>query len=161
LKQDNADLLIGVDSTAIAYRLWLSLGMKPLKRQWAGKNFRMVANARRLTLAPIVPGILRPAFSTATAAVTAIARMHALSRARSIKVKKLDSFEISGSGQIESFRADANADTYAVRNSDVLTWMYFGCEIVRRNRADLGRQGLCGRARSTVFECLEIYRYDL
>ncbi|HEY5505197.1 MAG TPA: hypothetical protein VIK28_08560, partial [Sedimentisphaerales bacterium] len=135
LRQDNADLLIGTDSTPIAYQLWLSLGMKPLKRQWAGKNFRMVANARRLMLMPVVPGILRPALSTTVAAVTAIARMRALGRARSIKVKKLDSFDIYGSGQIETFRADKSADTYAVRNSAVLTWMYFGCEIVRRNRA--------------------------
>ena len=135
LNQDNADLLIGVDSTEIAYRLWLSLGMKPLQRQWTGKNFRMIASARRLALRPIVPGILTPALSTTIAAVTAIARMYALSRARSIKVKKLDSFDIAGSSQIETFRADNNADTYAVRNSRILTWMYFGCEIVRRNRA--------------------------
>src|SRR5665647_273938 len=95
----------------------------------------MVANARRLMLMPVVPGILRPALSTTVAAVTAIARMRALGRARSIKVKKLDSFDIYGSDQIETFRADKSADTYAVRNSAVLTWMYFGCEIVRRNRA--------------------------
>jgi hypothetical protein len=136
LSQNNADLLIGTDSTAIAYQLWLSLGMKPLTRQWAPKIFRIVANARRLmSMQPIVPGILRPALGTTVAAVTAIARKKVLGRARSIKVKKLDSFDISGSGQIETFRADNSADTYAVRNSTVLTWMYFGCETVRRTRA--------------------------
>jgi hypothetical protein len=50
-------------------------------------------------------------------------------------VNKLDSFDIPGSDQTETFRADNGADTYAVRNSAVLTWMYFGCEIVRGNRA--------------------------
>ena len=48
LAQDDADLLIGTDSTPPAYQLWLGLGMRPLKRNWREKSCRVLGGADHL-----------------------------------------------------------------------------------------------------------------
>ncbi len=45
LAQDDADLLIGTDSTPTAYKLWLGLGMRPLQRNWRDKSCRVLGGA--------------------------------------------------------------------------------------------------------------------
>ena len=39
LQQPNPALLVGTGSTEVAYRMWLSLGMKPLQRSWPSSSY--------------------------------------------------------------------------------------------------------------------------
>jgi len=44
VNQCKPDLLIGTDSTDVAYKLWLSLGMRPLERGWPKSSYRIVGD---------------------------------------------------------------------------------------------------------------------
>ncbi|MGA9823312.1 MAG: hypothetical protein WBQ53_00520 [Methylocystis sp.] len=136
LAQDDADLLIGTDSTPPAYKLWLGLGMRPLKRNWREKSCRVLGNADHLldargshsrALGPTLGGLGR--------AVIALAKMSSPVLSRALTARKISSFDVPGAARIESFRAEQSPTTYAVRDREALDWMYFGCDYVRENRA--------------------------
>ena len=132
LAQDDADLLIGTDSTPPAYQLWLGLGMRPLKRNWREKSCRVLGGADHLLNAR--RPYLRALGGLGRAAI-ALAKMSSPALSRALTARKIPSFDVPGSERIETFRAEQSPTTYAVRNRETLDWMYFGCDYVRENRA--------------------------
>jgi hypothetical protein len=136
LAQDDADLLIGTDSTPPAYQLWLGLGMRPLQRNWREKSCRVLGGAEHLLDArrPF-SRVLGPALGGLGRAVIALAKMSSPPLSRTLTARKILSFDVPGSERIETFRAEQSPTTYAVRDRETLDWMYFGCDYVRENRA--------------------------
>lgn len=132
LAQDDADLLIGTDSTPPAYQLWLGLGMRPLKRNWREKSCRVLGGADHLLNAR--RPYLRALGGLGRAAI-ALAKMSSPALSRALTARKIPSFDVPGSERIETFRAEQSPTTYAVRDRETLDWMYFGCDYVRENRA--------------------------
>lgn len=132
LAQDDADLLIGTDSTPPAYQLWLGLGMRPLKRSWREKSCRVLGGADHLLDAR--RPYLRALGGLGRAAI-ALAKMSSPALSRALTARKIPSFDVPGSERIETFRAEQSPTTYAVRDRETLDWMYFGCDYVRENRA--------------------------
>ncbi len=132
LAQDDADLLIGTDSTPPAYQLWLGLGMRPLKRNWREKSCRVLGGADHLLDAR--RPYLRALGGLGRAAI-ALAKMSSPALSRALTARKIPSFDVPGSERIETFRAEQSPTTYAVRDRETLDWMYFGCDYVRENRA--------------------------
>ena len=136
LAQDDADLLIGTDSTPPAYQLWLGLGMRPLKRNWREKSCRVLGGADHLLDARRpYSRALEPALGGLGGAVIALAKMSSPALSRALTARKILSFDVPGSERIETFRAEQSPTTYAVRDRETLDWMYFGCDYVRENRA--------------------------
>ncbi len=136
LAQDDADLLIGTDSTPPAYQLWLGLGMRPLKRNWREKSCRVLGGADHLLDARRpYSRALEPALGGLGRAVIALAKMSSPALSRALTARKILSFDVPGSERIETFRAEQSPTTYAVRDRETLDWMYFGCDYVRENRA--------------------------
>jgi hypothetical protein len=132
LRQHEIDLLIGTDSTPIAYRLWLGLGMRPLARDWAGGSYRIIANARRLIEDRArCPAPLRAGLAMAGSLLRPVAS----ARSRAIVVRRVERFDLAGAQRIDMFRAGRVAATYAHRTADILDWLYFGCAHVRQTRA--------------------------
>lgn len=132
LRQTDVDLLIGTDSTPVAYQLWLGLGMRPLDRDWTGKSYRIIADARRLIQDRArCPSLLRSVLTMAGG----LARPRSSDACKAITVRRVESFDIAGAGRIESFRAGKPTATHALRTAAVLDWLYFGCDYVRRSRA--------------------------
>ena len=132
LAQDDADLLIGTNSTPPAYQLWLGLGMRPLKRNWREKSCRVLGGADHLLDAR--RPYLRALGGLGRAAI-ALAKMSSPALSRALTARKIPSFDVPGSERIETFRAEQSPTTYAVRDRETLDWMYFGCDYVRENRA--------------------------
>jgi hypothetical protein len=108
IKQPDADLLLATGSTDIAYQLWLGLGMRP-----------------PALIAPLV-------FLSARLAVRTARSIDRFSSA--ITVSRIDSFDVPGSSQLEEFTANVGVETYAIRDRNILDWMYFGCNHVRATR---------------------------
>jgi hypothetical protein len=134
IEQTHADLLLATGSTDVAYRLWLGLGMLPLHRTWPSSSARILADVSRLAAdklrppAVIAPLLLRSA-RLSVRAVRSIDRFSS-----NIKVRRIDSFDVPGSAELEQLTATIGAETYAIRNRNILNWMYFGCDHVRATR---------------------------
>lgn len=134
IEQPHANLLLATGSTDIAYRLWLGLGMQPLPRTWPSSISRILADVSRLAAdklrlpAPIAPLLLRSA-RLAVRTARSIDRIP-----RGIRVRRVDCFDVPGSSELERLTANVEVETYAIRNRDILNWMYFGCDHVRATR---------------------------
>ena len=137
LNQECAALLIGTGSTDIAYRLWLSLGMRPLDRQWPLSSYRLIADpyecTAMLSAKMHLPEVLGRITSIGVAALA-----HLLVKARyrrpGISVRQVERFETVDAEAILECRA-SYASTYALRDIRTLNWLYFGTKYLRETRA--------------------------
>jgi hypothetical protein len=134
IKQPDADLLLATGSTDIAYQLWLGLGMRPLPRTWPSSSTRILADVSRLAADKLKPpALIAPlVFLSARLAVRTARSIDRFSSA--ITVSRIDSFDVPGSSQLEEFTANVGVETYAIRDRNILDWMYFGCNHVRATR---------------------------
>jgi hypothetical protein len=136
LRQPGGDFLIGTDSTPAAYQLWLGLGMRGLAPDWPANGFRIFADSQRLMLERGNDSNLsRPLKSAAGGAIAALVKLGTPRICQSLAIKRVDAFADSDSDRIGSFRAASDATTYAVRNAQVLNWLYCGSEFARQTRA--------------------------
>jgi len=137
LDQPQADLLLGIDSSHAAYRLWQALGMKSLERRWQQINYRVIADAAALTTRLAATAHL-PKFVGAVAGRCAAALMLpitiAAERSRTLAIDKVDRFLPQDGDALESCVA-SDASTYACRDARTLDWLYFGSPYVRGTRA--------------------------
>jgi hypothetical protein len=134
IEQPCADLLIATGSTEIAYGLWLGLGMQPLTRTWPSSISRILADVSRLATDKLrLPTLVAPLLIRSARIAVRTAR--SIDQfAPGISVGRVDSFDLPGSSDLEQFTANVGVETYAIRNKDILNWMYFGCAHVRTTR---------------------------
>lgn len=134
VNQPDADLVIGVGSTELAYRLWLSIGMEPLKIQWPARSRALVGS-----LAVLAESKLKRLPTGCVSLAAHAGKLLAIPRrgqsdSRSISVERVDRFETVDSDSIGHCRA-SKLSTYAIRDTKTLNWLYFGSDLVRRSRA--------------------------
>jgi hypothetical protein len=137
IKQTHADLLLATGSTDIAYRLWLGLGMRPLHRTWPSSSARILADVSRLVADKLRPPALIAPLLLRSARLSVRAARSIDRFSSSIKVRRIDSFDVPGSSELEQFTANVGAQTYAIRDRNILNWLYFGCDHVRATRVVL------------------------
>ncbi|HEX4920946.1 MAG TPA: hypothetical protein VFV92_09435 [Candidatus Bathyarchaeia archaeon] len=128
VNQCKPDLLIGTDSTDVAYKLWLSLGMRPLERGWPKSSYRMVGD-----LTAWDRPHLRPSNRGTRLRLTKSLQNERLRR-KPLLAHQIKKFEERDSHDVNRCRA-SNASTYAVRDIQTLNWLYFGSKFVRKTRA--------------------------
>jgi len=139
LDQQKADLLVGTDSTPVAYGLWRSLGMETLEDDWLKTHFRILADGSALATAFVrrhgLPSALGRAAGSCIGAWLDL-RMEAIHRSQSLSVARADGFAEKDSDDIESCRA-SQASTYSWRDVKTLNWLYFGSRYLTRTRTVL------------------------
>jgi GNAT superfamily N-acetyltransferase len=128
VNQCKPDLLIGTDSTDVAYKLWLSLGMRPLERGWPKSSYRIVGD-----LTAWDRPHLRPS-NRGTRLRLAKSLQNERLRRKPLLAHQIKKFEERDSHDVNKCRA-SNASTYAVRDIQTLNWLYFGSKFVRKTRA--------------------------
>jgi GNAT superfamily N-acetyltransferase len=121
--QQAAGLLLATRSTPVAFRLWQSLGMKPLA-PWR-RPIRVLGDSSEL-LAMLG---LRPLGGMARLATRCLASMY---RPKA-ECAQVSAFEASDEADLEKCRA-SNEGTFALRDVRTLNWLYFGTEFLRATR---------------------------
>jgi GNAT superfamily N-acetyltransferase len=137
LNQTHGELLVGTDSTAIAFGLWRSLGMKPLEERWQRCNLRVAADGRALGRIhwPSAPSARAVTRTAANGLALLLNSLELLSRrSKSLSIELIDGFSERDIDGIDACRA-SNAKTYARRDVDTLNWLYFGTQNLKRTRA--------------------------
>jgi GNAT superfamily N-acetyltransferase len=134
LKQ-KADLLVGVDSTPAAFNLWLALGMKPLDRSWARHHsiIGRIGKAVQNSFGSHTPSMLSAAADRALTGLTLFFRRRTVN---GLAITRATEFYTSDDSYLNSCSA-SSCSTSAVRNTDVLNWLYFSSEYVRNTRVVL------------------------
>jgi len=137
LDQPEADLLVGTDSTDVAYGLWRSLGMESLEQDWLRTNSRILADGNALATALLqrarLPNFLRHVAGRCLALLIDSPDMP-MRRSRSNDVAIIDRFLESDAKNIDFCRA-STATTYSMRDVRILNWLYFGTPYLNRTRA--------------------------
>jgi GNAT superfamily N-acetyltransferase len=133
VNQCKPDLLIGTDSTDVAYKLWLSLGMRPLERGWPESSYRIVGDLTAWD-GPHLPPSNSGTMSGAARLRLAKSLQSERLRRKSLLVYQIEKFEERDVHDVDKCRA-SSASTYAVRDIQTLNWLYFGSKFVRHSRA--------------------------
>jgi hypothetical protein len=145
IDQTQGDILVAVESTAVAHGLWRSLGMKSLDEPWLENHSRVFANVAALgsTLSQNVrlpPLVGRAAeYCTTLWLDSPLATVH---RSRSLPVTRIDQFSELDARGIETCKA-SNASTYSYRDVRTLNWLYFGSQYLKRTRVVLVARSRC------------------
>ncbi|MGA9765482.1 MAG: hypothetical protein WBQ49_12510 [Rhodomicrobium sp.] len=126
LQQPNPALLVGTGSTEVAYRMWLSLGMKPLQRSWPSSSYCILGSVTGYAQTKLNNKVPALAFRITGAVETAIyGTLISLARAGSrLDIQKVDCFDASDDEDLLACRASA-ASIYPLRNAKILNWLYF------------------------------------
>lgn len=133
VNQCKPDLLIGTDSTDVAYKLWLSLGMRPLERGWPESSYRIVGDLTAWD-GPHPPPSNSGTMSSAARLLLSKSLQSERLRRKSLLVCQIEKFEERDVHDVDKCRA-SSASTYAVRDIKTLNWLYFGSKFVRQTRA--------------------------
>jgi GNAT superfamily N-acetyltransferase len=139
LDQAQGDLLVGTDSTPVAYGLWRSLGMETLDSRWLKTHFRILADGPALATAFVkkagLPSVMGRAAGSCIGAWLE-ARAEAARPSKSLSVVRAERFVEADADDIENFRA-SRASTYSWRDVRTLNWLYFGTRYLERTRTVL------------------------
>jgi hypothetical protein len=139
VNQPNVDLLVGVESTDAALKLWLSLGLTKLEREWQKINFRVLGDVAALTKSlsaraglpkPIGPMMARAASWMLTPFETSAKNFHGLS------VEVATIFQPKDDDAIVNLKA-SDATIFQWRDVKTLNWLYFGTSYVSQTRVVL------------------------
>lgn len=130
LDQPAIPLLIGNDSTETAYRMWLSLGMTPLKRSWPHHSYCLIGSVSRFANAKLKDRIPSWAVNASAGIEKAVGEsVMSLTRRRSKHdIHKIERFEARHDDSLAACRA-STSPIYAVRDAETLNWLYFGPHI--------------------------------
>jgi len=138
LDQPSVDLLVGTGSTDLAYKLWLSLGMRPVQRPWPNASYCIpgsftasIGNTRRNQ---ITKRILCPvgAFGDIVYGIISSPPRATIR----LPISEVDSFEPTDDPDLLACRASV-ASTFSLRNAVIMNWLYFGSSYIRASRVVL------------------------
>jgi GNAT superfamily N-acetyltransferase len=135
MNQIDADLVVGVGSTHVAHKLWLSIGMKSLEGKWPKVSHALIGSLPDWAENKLGGTWAGPLCRGLGGAVQYLAKapIYIRSRPRSISVERVERFETKDATAIEKCRA-SDASTFAVRDISILNWLYFGSNYVRKTR---------------------------
>jgi GNAT superfamily N-acetyltransferase len=137
LDQAHGDLLVGAESTDVAYRLWRSLGMESLEEHWLQANSRILADgatlARAVSQRAGLPDFVGRAAGTCLALLLDSPVLKAR-RSKSLSIMTAERFAGLDADDVELCRA-SQAATYARRDVRTLNWLYFGTRYLKSTRA--------------------------
>jgi hypothetical protein len=139
LDQPHGDLLVGVDSTPVAFGLWRALGMQALDERWLKNHSRVLADGAALGTALSQKTGLPSIVGRVAGACISLwldSPIAAHSRSKSLSVTKIDGFSERDADDIAICRA-SNASTYSYRDVGTLNWLYFGSPFLSRTRTVL------------------------
>lgn len=133
LEQRHRALLLAIDSTGPAHRMWRSLGMSDLPRAWP--NYRLIGNPAAFG-ARFADRLPEPIRAIAGAAIAAPLRL--LKRRQPVTgpavAAQIFGFTAADDPALQRC-APLGATTYAVRNAAILNWCFFGTQHLRTTRA--------------------------
>jgi GNAT superfamily N-acetyltransferase len=120
VNQCKPDLLIGTDSTDVAYNLWLSLGMRPLERRWPKSNYRIVGDLTAWDRPHLCPSNRGTRLRLAgTRLRLAKSLQNERLRRKPLLAHQIKKFEERDTHDVNECRA-SSASTYAVRDVKTL-----------------------------------------
>ena len=137
LNQSEPAILLGVESTEAAQKLWQTLGMKPLNRTWQHINFRVVADlsviatraAHKLSMPQLITRIASSGARTFMRSLLYFSRP-----STRFLIEQVTNFLQEDEKDLLLCRA-SSATTYPLRDVETLNWLYFGSAHVRKTRA--------------------------
>jgi len=123
VEQQDADLLLAVRSTPVAYHLWQSLGMKALS-PW--HSSRLIIGDPSILLAKLG---LRPLRGVATLVADGLRAIHRIK----VSCEPISTFDASDDPALEKCRA-SNETTFARRDVRTLNWLFSATDLMRQTR---------------------------
>jgi hypothetical protein len=136
VRQAEADLLVGIDSTPAAFKLWRGLGLQSLQDAWLETHSRIMADGLALgaTVSRMahLPEALGYAAGRSLAVWldTASASVH---RPKSLTVAHIESFTEADAEDLANCRA-SEASIYAWKDVATLNWLHFGSQYLKSTR---------------------------
>jgi hypothetical protein len=123
VNQQDADLLLAIRSTPVAYHLWQSLGMKVLS-PW--HSSRRIVGDPSILLAKLG---LRSLAGVGTLAANGLTAIHRTK----VACEQISTFEAGDDRALEKCRA-SNETTFARRDVRTLNWLFAATELMRETR---------------------------